>query len=90
MSAAEAEAELTALKRLFRFLQDERAIYPEWERLVTSLDVKGKKTHDARLVAAMTRHGVTHLLTFNVVDFRRYSSIAILPPGEVVAGVVPL
>jgi predicted nucleic acid-binding protein len=90
MSAAEAEAELTALRRLFRFLRDERAIFPEWERLVTSLEVKGKKAHDARLAAAMTRHGVTHLLTFNVVDFRRYPSVTILAPGEVVSGAVSL
>lgn len=90
MSVREAEPELTAVKSLFRFLRDERAIYPQWEQLVTALDIKGKQAHDARLVAAMNRHGVTHLLTFNVGDFARYPSITVLAPRDVVSGAVSL
>jgi predicted nucleic acid-binding protein len=90
MSASEAETELSAIKRLFRFLRDERAVYGEWEHLVTSFDVKGKRAHDARLVAAMNRHGIAHLLTFNTVDFARYPSITVLAPAELVSGVVSL
>jgi predicted nucleic acid-binding protein len=86
MSAAEAQAELTAIKRLFRFLRDERAVYPEWEQLVTTLDVKGKQAHDARLVAAMNRHGLKYLLTFNTGDFARYPSVTALAPGDVLSG----
>jgi predicted nucleic acid-binding protein len=35
--------------------------------------------HDARLVAVMRTHGVTHILTFNVSDFVRYQSMGIVP-----------
>jgi predicted nucleic acid-binding protein len=86
MSVVEAEAELKALKSLFRFLRDERAIYLHWEQLVAAHDVKGKKALDARPVAAMIRHAVTHLLTFNVQDFVRYPSVTPLLPGDVVSG----
>ena len=80
-STAEAEAELQKLgPPLFRLLRDERAIYGSWRELVTQHDVQGKQAHDARLVAAMQRHGLTHLLTFNQADFQRYSGIELLDP----------
>ena len=39
-----------------------------------------EKTDDARLVAAMTVHGVRHVLTFNGEDFSRYPGITVLDP----------
>ena len=35
--------------------------------------VSGVQVHDARLVATMIVHGVTHILTFNTSDFVRYA-----------------
>lgn len=35
---------------------------------------------DARLVAAMKRHGTSHLLTFNDGDFARFSDITVVNP----------
>jgi hypothetical protein len=43
--------------------------------------VTGKSGHDARLVAAMVVHGLTHLLTFNTSHFARYSGITVLDPA---------
>ena len=42
----------------------------------------GKPTHDARLVALMLEHGVTHLLTFNSGDFNRYQEIGVIDPAD--------
>ena len=83
MTPAEAHAELIAIQRLFRLLRDERAIYVIWEQLVSSLGVQGKQAHDACLAAAMQRHSITHILTFNAADFARYPLITVLTPGEV-------
>lgn len=88
MSPAEAHAEVTSIQRLFRLLKDERGIYPLWEQLVSSLGIKGKQAHDARLAAAMQRHGVTHLLTFNAVDFKRYAFVHTLTPADVISGAI--
>jgi hypothetical protein len=33
----------------------------------------------------MQRHGLTHILTFNVDDFTRYPSISVLDPQKIVA-----
>ena len=35
------------------------------------------------LVAAMHVYGVSHLLTFNVADFRRFSNITVQHPQDV-------
>ena len=61
-------------------LPDSDSIYPEWRRLVTLYAVAGKKTHDARLVAAMNLHGITHIVTFNSDDFARDAGITVIHP----------
>jgi predicted nucleic acid-binding protein len=85
LSVAQAEIELIRLKALFPFLPDSPAVYPEWERLVVLHNIIGRNAYDARLVAAMAVHGVTHLLTFNTADFARYPGITVLDPAAVAA-----
>lgn len=85
-TSEEAEAEINRLKGLFLLLLDTSAIYQEWERLVVTYSVRGVNVHDARLVAAMLVHGLTHILTFNVQDFNRYSAeISVVEPTSVTA-----
>jgi predicted nucleic acid-binding protein len=83
LSIIDAQAELARLKTLFLFLPDSPAIYPEWERLVTRHAVRGRDAHDTRIVAAMNVHSITHLLTFNKDDFKRFPGITVLLPSEV-------
>ena len=90
MSVDDARSEVDALLQLFHVFQDERAIFSRWLDLVTGHDTKGKASHDARLVAAMLRHGLTHLLTFNDGDFSRYSDVKAVTPEGVVSGAVSL
>jgi predicted nucleic acid-binding protein len=73
-------AELARLKRIFSLLPDTAAIFAHWENLVTAHNVIGKNAHDARLVAAMVVHGLTHLLTFNTQDFARYPAVTAVDP----------
>jgi len=87
MTPAEAHAELLAIQRLFRLFRDERAVYAIWEQLVLSLGVKGKQAHDARIAAAMQRHSINHVLTFNATDFARYAFITALTPTDVLRDV---
>ncbi|MDZ4658775.1 MAG: PIN domain-containing protein [Bythopirellula sp.] len=86
MSATEAEHELARLDQsFFRFLRDERLVYTYWRSLVQKYAIQGKAAHDARLVAAMQKHGVSQLLTFNGADFRRYFEIEVLDPEAVIS-----
>jgi predicted nucleic acid-binding protein len=82
-TAAEAEAEVNRLKAFFSLLPDTSEIYQEWERLVVVYAVRGVNVHDAKLVAAMLVHGLTHVLTFNISDFARYSEITAVHPTTV-------
>src|SRR4051794_25296165 len=56
----------------FELLLDTGAIYGEWLRLVHKYSVSGVGAHNARIVAAMKTHSVTHLVTFNPDDFKRF------------------
>ena len=69
-------------------LLDERGVFVRWRDLVSSFDVKGKNAHDARLVAAMQRHRVTTLVTFNTPDFARFTGINVFSPADVLNGLL--
>lgn len=84
-TAAEAVAELANLRALFLWLDETPAVFTAWEQLVATTPVVGKNAHDARLVAAMKVHGLTHLLTFNAQDFRQYPGITAVTPADVLA-----
>lgn len=80
-----AQVEIANFKAAFTRLEEAPDIYLEWERLVTTYKVIGKQAHDARLVAAMRVFGLTHLLTFNMSDFRRYEAnegIIVVDPAQ--------
>ena len=70
------------LCEMFVFLRDERTVFSCWQQLVAEVGVIGKQSHAARLVAAMHRHELTHLLTFNNADFKRYPDITVMTPVE--------
>lgn len=74
LTVPEAETELQRLETLFPVLPDVPEIYPEWRRLVLKYGVMGVNVHDARLVAVMRVHELTHILTFNTKDFTRYAN----------------
>lgn len=84
MTITDTTSKMRRLQQIFPLYRDERAIFNRWEDLVTRYGVKGKKAHDARLVAAMLRHRLTHLLTFDS-DFKRFTEITVLTPREVAA-----
>ena len=77
--------EFAFLESHFTAFPDIPAVFAEWKQLMAAYKVVGKPAHDARLVAAMLAHGITHILTFNGQDFSRYVGIAVLDP----AGVAP-
>jgi len=85
MAPAEANRAVSDFLHLFTLLRDERAIFEEWRDIVVDNQVCGVKAHDARLAAAMFRHGIERILTFNIVDFRRFDHVQVLDPETVIA-----
>jgi predicted nucleic acid-binding protein len=81
LTAAEADRETRVIEKGMVLLPDSAAVYREWRRLVLAHSVCGVQVHDARLAAAMGVHGVTHLLTLNPDDFKRYTGLTAVHPG---------
>jgi PIN domain-containing protein len=81
LTISDTSAQLEKLKRMFVLLADTAEVFAAWERIVSSYQVVGKQAHDAHIVASM--HGVTHLLTFNDADFKRYSEIIVVNPQTI-------
>ena len=81
----ETEQLLLGLEKFFSLLPDSPEIYPIWKRLVVKYNVSGRQVHDARLAASMVAHNLTHILTFNVTDFERYTDegIEVVNPAAV-------
>ncbi len=67
-------------------LDDGSFTFNEWLGLIEEFEVKGKKAHDARLVAAMKVHRIDTVLTLNGRDFRRFSFAEIVSPLDVLQG----
>ena len=53
-----------------------------WLELVQRLPVRGKRVHDARLVAVLQAHAVEHLVTFNTSDFAAFSFLSLAAPHQ--------
>lgn len=83
LTAEEADRSLRLVERIFPRLPYEPEIYTEWRQLITRFKVLGVQSHDAHLVATMIGNDVTHILTFNTGDFKRYLTIGIVPVDPV-------
>jgi predicted nucleic acid-binding protein len=82
LTTARTAVKLQQLESVMIFYRDVPAIYDIWRDLVSRYDVKGAKVHDTKLVAAMLAHELTHILTFNGDDFKRFQEIDIIHPEK--------
>ncbi|CAN5503607.1 hypothetical protein BH10ACI1_BH10ACI1_17400 [soil metagenome] len=82
-TTAQTDAEVADLEKIFTVLPDSPAIFTEWRHLVVKHSVLGKQVHDTRIVAAMNVHKITHLLTFNIDDFKRFAGITLINPTTI-------
>lgn len=83
LSIVKTSLEIRKFKRYFTVYNDIPNIFAEWENLVLKHNVSGKNVHDTRLVAAMLTHNITHLLTFNTKDFKRFTEVTVIDPQNI-------
>lgn len=83
---ADTDKRVRAVESFCIYLPDTQQVYDQWRWLVVQHSVAGIQVHDAKLVAGMKAHGITHILTLNQRDFLRYLSSSITPitPDEIV------
>jgi predicted nucleic acid-binding protein len=83
LSSSRADMWMSYWMRNYPLLPDAPNLPIFWRTLVRSFNVVGKKSYDARLVAAMQAHTITDLLTFNTKDFTRFHMIRTLDPHTI-------
>jgi len=79
-TSQQANAKAKEIEAFFPLLPDIPEIYPHWRNLMEKYEVEGRQVHDARLVAVMLAHNITHLLTMNAKHFQRFTEITIIEP----------
>ena len=77
------ERKAQLIEKNFRLLPESLATHQEWRHLVSTHSVEGVQVHDAMLAAVMIVYGVTHIVTFNRADFKRFGNITALLPSDV-------
>jgi predicted nucleic acid-binding protein len=82
MTTNQASQWLRYFQRRFTLLPDREELLARWHELVVTLGIKGLRSHDARLVAAMQCYGMTRLLTFNGGDFKDLP-VTVVDPASV-------
>lgn len=71
----EALSVLEEARESFVVLDEDEASLREFLEVVRRHGVRGKKLHDANIVATMRAGGVRRLVTLNVADFERYENL---------------
>jgi predicted nucleic acid-binding protein len=77
---AAARRAIDGFRREFDVLHDSPEVLDLWLDMVVAHDLKGKRIHDAHLLATMKANGVFRLLTCNAADFPAEADISILTP----------
>ncbi|MEM7533022.1 MAG: type II toxin-antitoxin system VapC family toxin [Chloroflexota bacterium] len=69
----------------FPMAEEYPQIFSRWLALVTANQINGKRTHDARIAAAMLASDIHHILTLNPKDFTGISDIRVTHPQEILS-----
>lgn len=68
------------LTTIYRVADDTAGVTTRLLDLLRSVGAAGKQVHDANIVATMLSYGIPRLLTHNVSDFNRYTSLITVVP----------
>lgn len=78
LSAADAEVNVNEFLRGLELFDETEAVSMRLRQLATTHNLRGKRLHDANIVATMAVHGIHTLLTQNGSDFAPFNEIAIV------------
>lgn len=67
--------QLRAFEQQFQLAEDNAAVSETLISLLETVPLGGKQVHDANIVATMMAYGIDQLLTYNGVDFTRFSRL---------------
>lgn len=83
LTTQQTELRLRFIERAATPIPEPDQTYVAWRALLLKYEIMGIAFHDARIAAAMQCLGLTHIVTSNVNDFRRYGHIRAIDPTEI-------
>lgn len=88
-TTGESDAKVQLFQSSLSLLPENDRIHSAWLHLVRTHAVQASKVHDTRIAAALQVHEVSHLLTWNTRDFKRFEFLTCLTPEQILAGALP-
>jgi predicted nucleic acid-binding protein len=76
----EAVADVRRFESVFRVAENGPTVTTQLPKIPEDIPAGGRQIHDANIVATMLTYGIRELLTDNVADFVRYSSLVEIIP----------
>lgn len=77
LKAADAVANLSEFLHYLHLCDENEAVSRRLQELALAHDLRGRRLHDANIVATMTVHGLDSLVTENDRDFSRFEGIRV-------------
>ena len=87
MTVEDASANLRQFLRHMHLYDETEAVAQRLRDLGLKCGLRGKRFHDANIVATMATHGIRTLVTENEADFAAFDEIETVAIADVVAGV---
>jgi predicted nucleic acid-binding protein len=78
----ETDSQIQSIQRNMTLLSEIELVYRTSHRLLLDHNIQEVEVHDAHLAAVLEVHGVRHWLTLNGRDFKRFSNIIAIHPGD--------
>lgn len=75
MAMADALENVREFRRTVRLLPEEKPLLPTLLRLIEDIPCRGKRVHDAHIVAAGLVHKIPRIATLNTEDFTPFSAV---------------
>ncbi|WLT40643.1 PIN domain-containing protein (plasmid) [Synechocystis sp. B12] len=82
-TVSQAQKDLGQLKSLYSLYPDHPDTFAEWENLINHYQIKGKRAHDVRIIAAMLAHEIPIIVTINIQDFEKFTEIQAISPNSI-------
>lgn len=81
-ASSAAAGQAASLASIYQIADETPAVTTQLLDLLRAIGANGKQIHDANIVATMQVYGIRRLLTHNVSDFKRYSSLITVIPFQ--------
>jgi predicted nucleic acid-binding protein len=78
LTPQEISSDIAKWEKSFNVIDETKEITDNLKKLLVKYDLKGKRIHDANIVASMLKFSIPLIFTFNVSDFQAFEEIQIM------------